>query len=177
MKYVVIHGTGGIDMWIPWLQKELEKEDDVWVPSMPNPDKPSLNEQLPFLLDSRKITSDTTIIGHSAGCPLILSVLENLKAPVKKAVLVAGYIKPHKGGSDPDPILQEKYNWEKIKNSAKEFVFIVSDNDPWGCGEEMNRPAFERLGGTFIIVKDGGHFGSNTFKTPLYEFPLLLSLV
>lgn len=175
--YIVLHGSGGIDMWIPWLEKELKsKASDVWVPTLPDPGEPDLKKQLPFLLESNKIGPESTIIGHSASCPLILSLLENLDITVKKVVLVAGYNKPLIN-SVSDPILQDSYNWEKIKKAAKEFVFVVSDNDPWGCGEEMNRPIFEQVGGTFVIVHDGGHFGSNTFKKPLYEFPLLLGLI
>jgi len=30
-------------------------------------------------------------MGHSAGCPLILSILENIKIKIHKAILVAGY--------------------------------------------------------------------------------------
>lgn len=177
-RYVLLHGSGGVDMWIPWLQKELEKKSEhVWVPLLPDPQIPNLQKQLPFLLQSGKLTSDTTIIGHSAACPLILSALEKIQKPIKKTILVSGYVKPLEKGSSPDPILQDTYDLEKIKSSSNEFVWVVSDNDPWGCGEEMNRPLFDSIGGTFVVVHNGGHFGSNTFKAPLYEFPLLLSLV
>lgn len=175
--YALLHGSGGIDMWLPWLKQELEKQTtEIWMPTLPAEGESDLKLQLPFLLQSDKITPKTIIIGHSAACPLILSFLEKIDFTVEKVVLVAGYIKPLLGDTS-DPILQDQYDWEKIKRAAKEFVFVVSDNDPWGCDDKMNRPVFDQLGGTFVVVHNGGHFGSHTWKAPLYEFPLLLKLI
>jgi predicted alpha/beta hydrolase family esterase len=179
-KYILLHGSGnGPDMWLPWLKKELEKLGHaVWMPNLPDGENPDLKKQLPFLLDNPEVTPDCIIVGHSASCPLIFSLLENIEFKIKKAVLVAGYYKPLPKYPDAnDPILKNEYDLEKIKNSCNDFLWVVSDNDPWGCGDEMGRPVFNQLGGTYVLVHDGGHFGSNSFKKPLYEFPLLLNLV
>lgn len=77
---------------------------------------------------------------------------------------------------EKDPILQDSYNWDKIKQNVKDIVFINSVNDPWGCNAEQGRVMFDKLGGTQIIRNDG-HFGSETYKQPYPEFPLLERLV
>lgn len=177
MKFVILHGTGaGPDMWQPWLKTELEKlGHEVWMPHMPDSENPDLTKQLPFLQESGEITPDCVMIAHSAGCPLVLSVLENIDFQINKAVLVAGYYYPT--DEDTSLIWQKKYDFAKIKNNAKDFIFIASDDDPWGCNDAHSRTYFEKLGGELLVVKGAGHFGSSTFKKPMYEFPLLLKLV
>lgn len=176
MKFVILHGTGeGPDMWLPWLKTELEKlGHEVWMPTLPNPETPDWQAQSKFLLESDKLTPETTVIGHSAACPLIFSTLQQMDTSIKKAVLVApDFPQPGK----EKPIWQDKYDLAKIKQNCGEFVFIASDNDPWGANDKLARPYFDQVGGMLIVVKDGGHFGSNTYKQPMYEFPLLLKLI
>jgi predicted alpha/beta hydrolase family esterase len=120
---------------------------------------------------------DTVLIGHSAGAPLILSVLENITTPVRLAILVAGYARPKGEKMEEEKILQDSYNWSKIMKNCREFVFINSDNDPWGCNDVEGRHMFDHLGGTQIIKHGEGHMGSDTFKQPYKEFPLLVKLV
>jgi predicted alpha/beta hydrolase family esterase len=176
VNYVLLHGSGpGPNMWFPWLKGELAKTNaDVWTPRMPTSEHPDLSKQLPFLLQSGKITPDSVLVGHSASCPLILSVLENIDFIVPKIVLVAPYF-PIPG--DKTKIWQKRYDLPKIKSHCQEFVFVVSDNDPWGCNDRLSRPYFDALGGTMVIIQGGGHFGSNHWKQPLYEFPLLLKIL
>lgn len=177
MKYILLHGSGpGPDMWQPWLKTELEKlGHEVSMPHMPDSEKPDLKKQLPFLLESGEITPDCVMIAHSAACPLVLSVLEKVDFQINKAILVAGYYYPT--DEDRSLIWQEKYDYPKIKNNCKDFFFITSDNDPWGCGDTHSRPIFDKLGGELLVVKGAGHFGSTTWKQPMYEFPLLLALL
>lgn len=174
MTFLLLHGTGsGPDMWFPWLKTELEKlGHSVSMPTLPDPENPILADQLAFLIHNKLITPETVIVGHSAACPLTLSYLE--KSSAKKAVFVAGYF-PMQGQSEP--IWQESYDLEKIKANCNEFLFVTSDDDPWGCTDALSRPYFDELGGTFVVIKGGGHFGSNSFKKPLYELPLLLKLL
>lgn len=163
-------------MWFPWLKTELEKtSQNVWLPILPDGQNPDLQKQLPFLLASGKINSDSVIICHSASCPLILSYLENIDFTVKQVILVAGWFPLP--GEPKEKIWQDSYDLPKIKSHSREFTFVVSDNDPWGCNDKLSKPYFDVLGGIMVIVKNGGHFGSNHFKAPLYEFPLLLKLI
>lgn len=175
----LFHGTGCSpkSYWLPWLKKELEKKKyKVQVPLLPNSDKPDIKEWLPFVLKNGKFSKDTVLIGHSAGCPLILSILENINVKIKQAILVAGFSEPLKT-IDKEPILQASYDWKKIKSHVQDLVFINSDNDPWGCNDKAGRRLFDRLGGTLIVMHSQGHFGSDTYKQPYKEFPLLLKLI
>jgi len=76
----------------------------------------------------------------------------------------------------PKTILQDKYDWQKIKEHCQDFVFINSINDPWGCNDKQGRIMFDNLGGTLVINQEG-HMGSDTFHQPYKEFPLLIKLL
>lgn len=178
MKHAIIfHGTGdNPDLhWYKWLGKELEKDGySVAIPSYPTINKEPIDIFLPKVLKEHAFDSQTLLVGHSAGGPLILSILEHIETPIAKAVLVAGYC-THPDDQMEDPILQAEYNWEKIKQNAKEFVFINSVNDPWSCDDKQGRMMFDKLGGMQVILNDG-HFGS-VAKGQLYNtFPLLRTL-
>ena len=124
MKNVAIfHGTGGTPnhFWHPYLKEELEKQAyEVWVPQLPNTKNPDISEWLPYALENKNYDADTILIGHSAGCPLILSILEKLDKPIHQAILVAGFTLPL--DDNPEPILQEKYDWEKIRSNCNHFL-------------------------------------------------------
>ena len=178
MKNVIIfHGTGGNpnSYWIPWLKVELETLGyKVTVPALPNPNKPDISETLPFVLDNLEFDEETILIGHSSGSALILSVLENIKPKIKMAILVAGFYKQLSSGYNG--MIQGRYNWDGIKSHANKFVFINSNNDPWGCDEQMGREMQSFVGGELIVMHDG-HMGSDSFNQPYREFPLLVELI
>lgn len=173
---VILHGAGETkqSFWLPYAERELvAKGYLVSIPELPDTDNPDLAKWLPRALQE-KFDGDTVLIGHSSGCPLILSILENIKVKVEKAILVAGFSTPLPGG--PTKILQERYDWEKIKNNCQEFIFINSDNDPWKCDDKQGRNLYDHLGGTLIIWHQG-HMGSDSFHQPYKEFPFLIKLV
>ena len=98
------------------------------------------------------------------------------KITINQAILVAGF-SFYPGG---DGILKPADDWEKIKSSVEEIIFINSDNDPYGHDDIKGRMMLEMLnmdGGIQIIMKGQGHFCSNTFNHLYTEFPLLLRLV
>lgn len=174
---IIFHGTGGNPSvyWIPWLAGELEKKGyKVTVPALPNPNNPDIGETLPFVLNNLSFDEETVLIGHSSGSSLILSVLENIEPKIKKAILVAGFYKQLPSGRNG--MIQDSYDWDRIKSHANEFVFINSDNDPWGCDGQMGREMQAYLGGELLITHDG-HMGSDAFNQPYREFPMLLQLI
>lgn len=169
------HGSTSKSFWHPWLRKQLEEQGyNVWLPDMPDTNLPELSKWLPFALKNGTYNSDTVLIGHSCGVPLVFSILENIDVRIKKAILVAGFIKPL--DDKPDPILQDSYNWEKIKNNCEKFIVINSDNDPWGCDDKMGELIADNVDGELIILHDG-HMGSDKFNQPYKEFPLLLKII
>lgn len=181
MKNVVIlHGTSETNQsfWLPWLKKELEQKGyTVSIPSLPDADFPDLAKWLPVAL-KEMYTPETVLIGHSAGGPLQLSVLENIDVKIQQAILVSGYARPKGEKKEPEKILQNSYDWEKIASNVGDIIFVNSDNDPWGCNDIEGRYMLDQLGkGKLIIPKGEGHMGSDSFKQPYKEFPFLLKLI
>lgn len=176
---IILHGTDckPTSFWHPSIKKFLEAIGYfVWVPELPNADKPDLKKWLPFVLKGGKINKDTILIGHSAGSPFILSILESINITIHKAILVAGYAQL-KSQKDNPLILQKKYNWTKIKKNVKDIIFINSSDDPWGCNDKAGIYLFKNLGGTLIIREGEGHMGSDSFNQPYTRFPLLEKLL
>jgi len=162
--------------WYPFVKRGLERKGyEVWVPKLPQGNKPDLNIWLPYALENGKYAKDTVIIGHSAGTALLLALLESIETTIKQVILVAGFCS-NITGSD-GKILKETYNWEKIRTRAKDFIFINSDDDPWKINEAAGRELFKQLGGTQITLYGQGHMGSTTFNQPYKEFPFLVKLI
>lgn len=176
---IILQGAGETieSFWLPRLKKELEKRGyQVWLPQLQDNNNPDIKKNLPFVLGNGNFTEETIIVSHSAGCPLTLSVLENLNVQIKQAILVAGYCSPLPGENAANKILQESYDWDKIKKNVKDIIFINSVNDPWGCDDKQGRKMFDNLGGS-LIINNEGHMGSDTFNQPYKEFPLLLKII
>jgi len=176
---IIFHGTGCTpnSYWFPKTKTFLEKLGyEVWVPQLPDADIPELSKWLPLAL-SGKYTKDTVIIGHSSGGPLVLSVLENINITIHKAILVAGFARKLRCDTEIQPILQSTYDWDKIKKSAKDIIYINSQNDPWTIDHEEGLYMWKRTGGTLILRDSDGHMGSDTFKQPYKTFPLLEKLL
>ncbi|MDO8574826.1 MAG: alpha/beta hydrolase [bacterium] len=174
---IILHGTGTRpnEFWFPYLKKELEVRGyNVWLPQLPNAEKPNIHDWLPFILKNGKFSNDTIIIGHSKGSQIILSILENINKKVKQVILVSGYAKLIPKDRKSEKL--GKPNWEKIKKHSQNFVFINSDNDPWGCDDKQGKIMFDNLGGT-LIIRHEGHMGSTTYKQPYKKFPLLLKII
>lgn len=176
---ILLHGTSSNpnSFWFPYLKSELEaKGYTVSAPQLPGTDSPDLKNWLPTAL-KENINEQTVLVGHSAGVPLILSILENINTKIKQAILVAGYARPKGKDKAEEAILQSKYDWSKIKSSCHEFIFINSDNDPWGCNDTEGRFMLDNLGGTLVIRKGEGHMGSDTFNQSYKDFPFLVKLI
>lgn len=175
---IIFHGTGDTnnDFWFPYIKEELKaKGFEVWLPQLPNSKKPNIKDWLTFILENGKFTSETVLIGHSAGAQIILSILENIDVQIKQAILVSGYAESLRESADSDK--KPNLNWEKIKEHVQDIIFINSDNDPWECNDAQGRIMLNRLGGTQIIPHGEGHMGSTTHKQPYKKFPLLAKLI
>ena len=87
-------------------------------------------------------------------------------------MLVAGYATPPNDADEP--VLQDAYDWDRIRAHAGDLVFVNSVRDPYGCDVTQGRALLDRLGGT-LVVRDDGHFGD--WDQPYDTFPLLERLV
>lgn len=174
-RAIIFHGTGahpGV-VWLPWLRERLtERGYAVEAPHYPGLNVEPIASFLPKVLANHAFDADTVLVGHSGGAALLLAVLEHLDARVDQAVLVAGYCT--QPNTEDEPVLQDSYDWQAIRASARDLYFINSRNDPYGCDDVQGRAMFERLGGT-QIVRDDGHFGD--VDQPYASFELLDRLI
>ncbi|MEK6983935.1 MAG: alpha/beta hydrolase [Nanoarchaeota archaeon] len=173
---IMLHGSFETpdSYWFPSIKRFLESNKYVvWAPQLPDLNQPPyLNIQLPFVLQNGRFSEHTTIIAHSAGCPLTLSILQNINVKIHMAVLVAGIARRYEG-SPLLNLLQEEYDWVKIRYHVGQIIFINSDDDPWGCNAEEGKYMFDKIGGVLTILHAQGHFGSGTYNQAYREFPLL----
>lgn len=180
MKNVVIfHGTeeSPEHFWYPWLINNLRVRNiPVRVKPMPECDAPPSVIREKFSHSKTEMTPDSILIGHFSGCPVILSLLENLEFKINKSILIAGFRRPNGPNRSCPLVLRQDYDWDAIKEHCGEFIFINSDIVPSGCDDMQGKEIFEHLGGT-LIIKKNGRFGSDSFEMPSREFPLLLKLV
>jgi len=175
---IILHGgySSPENYWFPSIEQFLiRKGYDVWIPQLPDTNNPNLVTWLPFVLKNGLFTKDTILIGHSLGSALALSVLENIPVQIHKIILVSGFSKPR--GNFKEPVLQEKYDWEKMKKNVKDLIIINSNNDPWGCNDEQGIFLWKKLGGTLILLENEGHMGSGDFQQPYKRFYLLEKLL
>ncbi len=181
---IFFHGSGGSDtdyFWFADTKAYLEAHGfTVWWQQLDqlNTAQPDLQTQMAYLEKELPPTDTNTIlIGHSAGCPLILSLLERLQTPVRQAVLVSGFYQSISDNGYSDALLQPAYDWAKIRGNAQEILLLNSDNDPWRCNDTQARPVAEKLQAPLTVMFGEGHMGSTTLKQPYREFPLLKRLL
>lgn len=178
---ILLHGTGGSAtdyFWFTDTKKHLESSGyKVWWPQLPNTHKPELQEILSFVLDNMPhLDQESVIIGHSSAYPLTLSLLERIDTKVDKVILVSGFYESL-GEDMLKLMLQDNYDWQKIKTNAKEIYLLNSDNDPWGCADQQARLVAEKLSAPLTVMFGQGHMGSGKFNQPYREFPLVKKLL
>ncbi|GAA4705386.1 hypothetical protein APR04_001925 [Promicromonospora umidemergens] len=163
-RAIIFHGTHAEPGWIwyPWLGDRLRGRGyDVEIPHHPGTNTEPIGTFLPKVLAAHTFDEDTVLVGHSGGAALLLALLEHLDVTVAQAVLVAGY--STQPNDNPEPVLQDAYDWPAIRSHARELVFLNSVTDEFGCDAEQGRALFDRLGGT-LVVRDDGHFVSETLE-------------
>ena len=172
---IIFHGTGGSPdaVWYPWLERQLTARGyRVERPHYPGMNVEPIATFLPKVLDGHVFDADTVLVGHSGGAALLLAVLAHLRAPVAQTILVAGYAT--RPNDSEEPVLQEAYDWDRIRANGGDMYFINSITDPYGCDATQGRLMFENLGGT-QIVRYEGHFGD--YNQPYDTFELLDRLI
>ena len=179
---LILHGksSSSRENWFPWLKQELQRKGyTVWCPDIPNFGRPQMREAARHILDLCDLNAESVLIGHSAGATLILGILQNYvkKEPVAKAILVAGFGKSLGAGwEENEGLFKDPFNWSKIKESCKEFVFIHSDDDPY---VDLSQGEFllQKLGGELVTMSGQKHFSTETMGDKLRTFPEILKYV
>ena len=165
----LIHGWEGYpeEGWRPWLKNELKSSGfEVFIPAMPDTDNPKMDEWINHLTKIvERPTPNDFFVGHSLGCITILRYLETLKENEKigGAVLVAGF------GHDLDysgyngelsSFFKTPVSWEKIKKHCRQFVTIMSDDDPY-VPLEHGDIFKEKLGAKLVVEHHMKHFSGD----------------
>lgn len=165
---IIVHGTGGNPEgnWFPWLKSELEKLNcRVFVPRFPTPEDQSLENWLSAFKDYRQyLNGDSIVVGHSLGPSFLLSVLENVKEPIKSAFFVSGFT-GLLGNAEYDALnrsfVTRRFDWGRIIKNCKRFYVINSDDDPY-VPLEKGRELAENLGTEVIVLKKAGHINKES---------------
>ena len=154
--------------WYPWLKNELEmKGYEVWVPELPTmpTDKPDMEPMLKFILEKNFVDIDTIVIGHSLGSVLAMRLAERIG--FKKGILFAAW-----DYNDLTPehqsFWQTMMDHKKILNNVSEWVFPLSENDPY-VTKYIAHEVIARLGGKAVDVGSRGHFGKDDGVTEVPE--------
>lgn len=177
-QLVLLHGMGATskDQWLPFIKNHFEQADwQVIAPDIPDSGNPDLESWVAYVSKLLILTPETVLVGHSAGCPFIVSLLERSEIKIAKAILVAGFIEVII--DEVTPLIQDSYDWTKIKDNCEQFFFVNSDNDPYKCDDAQGRILLNKLGGTQIIMAGERHFGTEEFNQPYPEFPFLIKLI
>jgi len=156
---IIFHGTGGNPdvAWYPWLDRRLTVRGyRVARPSYPTINVEPIAQFLLTVLAAHDFDAETVLVGHSGGAALLLALLQHVRTPVAQAILVAGYAT--RVNQSEEPVLQEAYDWDRIRANVRDLYFINSVDDPYGCDAAQGRLMFDHLGGTQIVRNDG-HFG------------------
>ena len=178
---IILHGTDGYpgENWFMWLKKELEKRGyEIWLPQLPNCNKPDVDTYNKFLLSKDfNFNDETILIGHSSGAVEILSLLNNLpnKTKIKRAILVAGFI-DNLDWDALDGLFKKDFDYDDIKSKVGEIILMHSDNDPYVPLEHGEKLA-KLLNAKLIIKKGQKHFSVGSYGEKYTKFPFLLELI
>lgn len=178
-RIIIVHrwdGSPDTD-WYPWLKKELEDRNfEVSIPLMPDANAPEINKWMEALTKAvGKPNKDIYLIGHSIGCQTILRYLAKLpeNAVIGGVIFVAGWITLSSLETDEEkliagPWLTKPIDFGKVRLSAKKFVAIFSDDDPFVPLENVK--LFERgIGAITRIERNKGHFNDIAAPAVLQE--------
>lgn len=168
----IFHGTEGHpqENWFPWLKQELEaKGYEVTVPQFPSPPvvPAKISEWFDVLKEYEdKITKDTIIVGHSLGGIFTLRVLEKLDHPIKAAFFVGAPIgvRPILNYDRDNAFSGFDFEWDTIKQKAKDFVVYQSDDDPY-VGLDNGKELAKHLGVELSFIPNAGHFNKRAGYT------------
>jgi len=177
-RVFIIHGWGGgpEGACLPWLKTKLEEKGfEVVASQMPNTAVPIIKDWVNYISKLVGTPDEQTyFVGHSIGCQAIMRYLQTIDKKVGGALFIAGWFMLENLESEDIEIAKpwvEKstINFEKLKRVSKNYVEIISDNDPFGGFEENRKIFLEKLGAKVIILNNAGHIEDYELPTALEE--------
>lgn len=179
---LILHGKDGHskENWFDWLKVELEKKGwNVWVPNLPQADKPSIDLIREFVLDGEKwqLNQESIIVGHSSGAVAALGIIEALPDDIRvDSCYLVGAFKDDLNWDELKDLFVKPFDFAKIAKKASRFVLIHSDDDPY-CPLDHAKFLANKLSGELIVKKGQKHFSVGTYGEEYKEFPFLLELI
>ena len=185
-RVFIIHRWGGNPStdWYQWLSNAIKSKGfDVFVPSMPNPDKPAIEEWVGAIgKNVSSIDENTYFVGHSIGCQAILRFLETVSGTAGGVLLVAPWLHLKEAAYESEgdreiarPWIEEPINFGKIR--AKKIRIIMATGDPYVPVED-SKIFEEKLCASTDIMPVSTHFttedGYAELHVALNEFMKLL---
>lgn len=173
MSTVVVsheYASGPDQAWYGHLAATLAAHD-VRVPQMPNPEAPEPEPWLAAVTAEVTDPSDTVLVGHSLGGVNLLRVLQRHEgAPFAGVVLVAS-MAHEVGYENLAPFFDGGFDWERIRNAAKQFRVLVAIDDPVLTPEPLEhvRLFTTHLGAKSLVTPDGVHFSRHQDRRELHE--------
>jgi predicted alpha/beta hydrolase family esterase len=173
-RAAILHGTGANPRanWFPWLKAKLEAVGyDVWVPQLPDCDKPNLQTYGNFLLGGEWDFSDTIVIGHSSGAVEVLNLLMDQRCPqIRFGVLVGAWANGMPNGYTDETIFANTFpptgfDFDLIKSKASRLGFLHGSDDPY-CPIEQAEYLAKQLEASFTVIQDGHHLGAKFSELP-----------
>ncbi len=167
-RVFIIHRWGGNPNtdWYQWLSNALKgKGFDAFVPIMPNPDKPVIEEWVNAIgTNVGSIDESTYFVGHSIGCQAILRFLETASGTAGGLLLVAPWLRLKEAAYESEgdrevarPWIEEPVDFGKIKAKVKEIRVIMATGDPYVPVED-SKIFEEKLGAAANIMPINTHF-------------------
>jgi len=157
--------------WFPWLKAKLEAAGyEVWIPQLPDCDRPNRNTYANFLLNGQHDFTDNIVIGHSSGAVEVLNLLMDERMPhVKIAVMVGAWDHGVPPGMDPAPFAHlfppSGFDFAAIKQKADKLAFLHGDDDPY-CPLEQAQYLAKELDAPITVKHEGHHLGSRFTELP-----------
>ena len=148
-NFVLLHGFNGSPdgVFFPWLKSQFDKQGIKYqCPSLPNPQNPTEDEQVNFVLQNCKFDENTVLFGHSLGAVVAMKVAEKLKHKIAGLVLAGGFVNPD--FKDRPRPFHNTFKWEfdfkEIRRNVN-FVKILSDPNDYAVYFEQGKILKEKL--------------------------------
>lgn len=167
-KLYVIHGwsCSPQEPMLAWIISEAKKIGfEVVAPIMPHPDEPTIGDWVNNLnVIVTNPDQNTYFVGHSVGCQTVLRYLEKQdNVQVGGVILIAPWLILSNLETEEEkvigkPWIETPIDFNKVKQAARSFTAIFSDDDPV-VPFEKNKELFSKyLNPQVIVEHDKGHF-------------------